>query len=60
MISGIQGNDPGDIARSVQAMQDVLVNAQAQSMQMAEKLMKTGIQQAIQDTQLGTLIDVMA
>ena len=49
-----------DIARSIDAMSAVLQNGQDAKMQLAEKLMKVGVQQTIQDTKMGTIIDAMA
>ena len=61
MISGIsQGSASADIARSIDTMKAVLQNGQDAKMQLAEKLMKVGVQQTIQDTKLGTIIDAMA
>jgi len=61
MVSGIsQGSIGADIGRSIDTMSAVLQNGQDAKMQLAEKLVKVGIQQTIQDTKMGTIIDAMA
>jgi hypothetical protein len=60
MSSGISQASAPDLARSLEALGAVLQGTQAQASQLAEKLLKAGIQQAIQDTTLGTLIDTSA
>jgi hypothetical protein len=61
MISGIsQGSAGVDLTRSLDAMSAVLQNGQDEMMQLAEKLMKVGVQQTIQDSKMGTIIDTMA
>jgi len=58
MIGGItQGADP---ARSLDALAAMLQNTQDQAMQLADKMLKAGIQQAVQDSSVGTLIDTSA
>jgi len=49
-----------DITHSIDTMNAVLQNGQDAKMQLAEKLMKVSIQQTIQDTKMGTIIDAMA
>jgi hypothetical protein len=59
MISGIsQGG--ADVSRSLDALAALLVSTNDRAMQMAEKLLKAGVEQAIQDATLGTRIDVSA
>jgi hypothetical protein len=60
MVSGTGPLSPADLARSLDALNAVLQNAQGQASQLAEKLLKAGVQQAIQDNALGTLIDTTA
>ncbi len=61
MISAIsQGSAGVDLMRSLDALSAVLQNGQDEAMQLAEKLMKVGVQQAIQDSSVGTLIDTTA
>jgi hypothetical protein len=49
-----------DLARSLEALSAVLQNGQDETMRLAEKLMKVGVQQTIQDTSVGMLIDTTA
>ena len=46
-----------DFLRSIDDLARVLQDSQAQVMQMAEKLLKAGVQQAVQDSAVGTTID---
>jgi len=54
MVSGI------DSLRSIEDLARVLQDSQAQAMQMADKLLRTSVQQAVQDSSVGTRIDVTA
>lgn len=49
-----------DFLRSIDDLARVLQDSQAQAMQMAEKLLKVGVQQAVQDSAVGNTIDVSA
>jgi hypothetical protein len=49
-----------DLARSLEALSAVLQNGQDETMRLAEKLMKVGVQQTIQDKSVGMLIDTTA
>jgi hypothetical protein len=49
-----------DFLRSIDDLAQVLQDSQAQAMQMAEKLLKVGVQQAVQDSAVGKTIDVSA
>ncbi len=60
MMSGIAPASPADLARSLDELSAVLQNGQNQTSALAEKLLKAGVQQAIQDNALGTLIDTFA
>jgi len=60
MVSAISQGSSADFVRSLEALSSVLQNSQAQASQMAEKLLKAGVQQAIQDNARGTLIDASA
>jgi hypothetical protein len=60
MLPGISPSYPADLSRSLEALDAVLQSSQAQAFQLAEKLLKAGVQQAIQDNALGTLIDTSA
>ena len=59
MISGIS-QGAADVSRSLDALAALLVSTNDRAMQMAEKLLKAGVEQAIQDSTLGTRIDVSA
>ena len=61
MVSATGGVSPGmDFLRSIEDLARVLQDSQAQAMQMADKLLRTGVQQAVQDSSVGTRIDVTA
>ncbi len=60
MVTGINPASPADLVRSLEALNAVLQSSQAQASQLAEKLLKAGVQQAVQDNALGTLIDATA
>ena len=58
MIGGI--SQGADLTRSLDALAAVLQNSQDQAMQLADKMLKAGVQQAVQDSAVGTLIDTSA
>lgn len=61
MVSGIGGASAAqDPLRSLEDLGQLLQQSQAQMMRMAEKLLKAGVQQAIQDASVGNRIDVSA
>jgi hypothetical protein len=61
MMSATGGVSPGmDSLRSIEDLARVLQDSQAQAMQMADKLLKVGVQQAVQDSSVGTRIDLTA
>jgi hypothetical protein len=49
-----------DFLRSIEDLARVLQDSQAQAMQMANKLLRAGVQQAVQDSSVGARIDVTA
>jgi hypothetical protein len=49
-----------DFLRSIQDLARVLQDSQAQAMQMADKLLKVSVQQAVQDSSVGSRIDLTA
>jgi hypothetical protein len=49
-----------DFLRSIEDLARVLQDSQAQALQMADKLLKVSVQQAVQDSAVGTTIDVSA
>jgi hypothetical protein len=59
MISGIS-QGAADISRSLDALAALLKSSNEQTMQMAEKLLKVDVAQTIQDSMVGTQIDVSA
>jgi hypothetical protein len=62
MVQGIsQGSSAAaDFARSIEALSDLLKGANAEAMGLAEKMLKIGVQQTIQDASLGVRIDTSA
>ena len=61
MVSGISQNSSAvDLAQSIDALAAVLRTSSAQSMQLAEKLLRIGAQQAIQDSSVGARVDTSA
>jgi hypothetical protein len=59
MISGI-ARDAAEFLRSLDALAVLLKSSNEQAMQMAEKLVKIDVQQALQDSSVGTRIDASA
>ena len=59
MISGIS-QGAADISRSLDALAALLTSSNEQTTQMAEKLLKVDVAQTIQDSTVGTQIDVSA
>jgi hypothetical protein len=61
MIQPISGKQIAvDIAKSTEAMTGVLENAQSQSSRLNEKLIKAGVTEKVQDSALGSNIDITA
>jgi hypothetical protein len=60
MIPGVASSNAVDLVRSIEALSEMLKSAQVREMNMTDKLLKAGIQQAVQDSQLGTIIDLLA
>ena len=61
MVSSTGGLSPAtDFLRSIEELAQVLRDSQAQAMQMADKLLKVGVQQAVEDSTVGAQIDVTA
>ena len=60
-MQGIGGAAPGpDLIRALDDLGQLLRQSQAQAMQMAEKLMKVGVQQTIADSSVGNQVDLTA
>jgi len=51
---------PVDMAKSAEAVTDILKNAQEQSSRLNEKLLKTGMTEKVQDPLLGSRVDIDA
>lgn len=49
-----------DFLRSLDDLARVLQDSQARAMELADKLLKAGVQQAVQDSAVGARIDVTA
>ena len=54
------GASVAELARSIQALGDLLKTTNEQSSGLAEKLLKTQVQEKIEDASLGTKIDTEA
>jgi len=59
MVSGIS-QGAADISRSLDALAALLTSSNEQTERMAEKLLRIGVVQTIQDSEVGTLVDVSA
>ena len=59
MVPGI-GNARADLGQAIEDLGAMLMNSQAMAMKAAENLLKTGVQQAVQDASLGSRIDTSA
>ena len=61
MVTSTTGVSPGmAFLRSLEDLARVLQDSQAQAMDMTGKLLKFGVQQAVQDSSIGAQIDVTA
>ncbi len=61
MVSAAGGVNPAlQFGRSVEDLARILQDSQAQVMAMADKLLKAGVQQAVQDSSVGARIDITA
>lgn len=59
MVPGI-GRARADLAQAIEDLGTMLRDSQAMAMKTAEKLLKAGVQQAVQDASLGAQIDLSA
>jgi len=59
MVLGI-GNARADLAQAIEDLGAMLQNSQALAMKTAEKLLKAGVQEAVQDSSVGKQIDITA
>jgi hypothetical protein len=61
MVSSTSGSSAAaDLARSLSALDAMLSASQNQVMEMADRLLKVQVQQAVQDESIGTRIDTSA
>jgi hypothetical protein len=61
MVSGIGGASAAqDLLRSIEDLGQLLQQSQAETMRMAEKLLKAGVQQTIEDSSVGNQVDLTA
>jgi hypothetical protein len=54
------GASVAQLARSIEGLADILKNANEQSMRISEKLLKTQVQEKLEDASVGTRIDTEA
>jgi hypothetical protein len=59
MVQGI-GRSRADLGQAIEDLGTLLKDSQAMAMKAAEKLLKAGVQQAVQDASLGARIDLTA
>jgi hypothetical protein len=59
MVQGI-GVSRGNLGQAIEDLGSLLMNSQAMVMRTAEKLLKAGVEQAVKDASLGSLIDLTA
>lgn len=61
MVSGIGGTHPSqDLLQGIEDLGRLLKQSQAEAMNTAEKLLRAGVQQAVQDASVGTRVDLTA
>jgi hypothetical protein len=60
MVQGIGAASSADLVRSLQDLGQNFQDLQAMAMQFSEKLLKAGVQQAVQDASLGNAVDLTA
>ncbi len=60
MVSSTSGSAAAELARSVATLDTMLNASQGQVMELADRLLKVQVQQAVQDESLGTQIDTSA
>lgn len=54
------GTITADLLRSLDALSSALQDSQARSMELADKLLKASVAQAVQDSAAGSLVDTVA
>ncbi len=60
MVSSISAAPLSDLAKAIEELGKLLQDTQNMSMQASQKLLKAGVQQAVQDASVGAAIDVTA
>ena len=60
MVSGVSGGASVDLARSVQALDELLQASQSQVMDLADRLLRVQAQEVAQDESVGQRIDTSA
>jgi hypothetical protein len=61
MLPGISRNSSAvDLIRSLDALAAVLKDSNAKSMELADRLLKAGVQQALSDSTIGVRLDTSA
>jgi hypothetical protein len=60
MVQGIGSAPQAALMKAIQDLGQLLKDSQAMAMQASEKLLKAGVQQAVQDASVGAAIDVTA
>jgi len=61
MVSGIGGASAGpDLLRAIEDLGRLLQQSQVEVMKTAERLLRAGVQQAIQDASVGARVDLSA
>ena len=60
MVSSTSGSVAAQLARSTAALDTMLSASQDQVMDLAQRILKVQVQQAVQDESLGTQIDTTA
>ncbi len=60
MVSSIGAEPLTDLAKAIQELGQLLQDTQNMAAQTSQKLLKAGIQQAVQDASVGAAIDVTA
>ena len=60
MTSSIGAAPLSDLAKAIQELGQLLQDTQAMAAQTSQKLLKAGVQQAVQDASVGAAIDLTA
>jgi len=60
MVSSIGAAPLSDLAKAIEELGKLLQDTQTMALQASQKLLKAGVQQAVQDASVGAAIDVTA